>query len=258
MDEHADEFGDNLERAEEAVPEVYEAFLSEPCEALGGKSPKSFFEAEKDACDLVDWLCEYYALGIPIPDILTERIVDLGKDAEFALVSLFRNQETDDDLRMICISALRELDSILPMRDYVAVVSQAETMDGVAEAAAESLGYMGEGPVEMILSILPESTETGKDLFCDILSGAAFDERIAGFLRERFLCHPENRALYASYLAKYADEGALPMLISAAKEPAINYLDYIELANAIEQLGGERPPEREFAGDPFYESMKEL
>ncbi|MFR5795784.1 MAG: hypothetical protein ACLUI3_09750 [Christensenellales bacterium] len=32
--------------------------------------------------------------------------------------------------------------------------------------------------------------------------------------------------------------------------PDINYLDYVEVVNAIEALGGERPPEREFSGDP--------
>ena len=106
--------------------------------------------------------------------------------------------------------------------------------------------------------MLETSTEARRDLLCGILTGAPYDERISAFLRERFCRHPENRALYASYLAKYGDEGALPMLEHAAQEPDVNYLDFIELSNAIEQLGGERPPAREFSGDPYYESLKDL
>ena len=47
------------------------------------------------------------------------------------------------------------------------------------------------------------------------------------------------------------------MLKEAAQSPDINYLDYVEVVNAIEALGGERPPEREFSGDPYYESLRQ-
>ena len=48
------------------------------------------------------------------------------------------------------------------------------------------------------------------------------------------------------------------MLKEAAQSPDINYLDYVEVVNAIEALGGERPPEREFSGDPYYESLRQV
>ena len=41
-------------------------------------------------------------------------------------------------------------------------------------------------------------------------------------------------------------------------DPDINYLDYIEIANAVRALGGEVEKERSFEGDPYYESMKRL
>ena len=258
MEEHADEIGSDLDRAEEAIPEVYERFIAEPCEALGWKSPLAYFEEETDADSLVGWMNEYFDLGIPIPDLLTERIVDLGKPAETALLALFRDPGTARELRMICISMLRELESALPMQEYADLAAHTQENDELAEAAAESLAYMGGEAVECVLTTLETATEAGKDLLCGILAGAPYDERITAFLRERFCRHPENRALYASYLAKYGDEGALPMLEQAAEEPDINYLDFIELSNAIEQLGGERPPMREFSGDPYYESLKDL
>ena len=48
------------------------------------------------------------------------------------------------------------------------------------------------------------------------------------------------------------------MLIDAAQDDAVNYLDYVEIVSAIEALGGDRPPEREFTGDPYYESLKQI
>ena len=148
MEEHADEIGSDLDRAEEAIPEVYERFIAEPCEALGWKSPLAYFEGETDADSLVEWMSEYFDLGIPIPDLLTERIVDLGKPAETAVLALFRSPETARELRMICISMLRELESSLPMREYADLAAHAEENDEVAEAAAESLAYMGGKAVE--------------------------------------------------------------------------------------------------------------
>ena len=38
----------------------------------------------------------------------------------------------------------------------------------------------------------------------------------------------------------------------------INYLDYIEVRNAIEALGGDAPEERDFTGDPYYESLSRM
>ena len=75
---------------------------------------------------------------------------------------------------------------------------------------------------------------------------------------ERFAVCDDRRALFASYLAKFGDDRALPALMEAAQDDRTNYLDYVEIVSAIEELGGERPPEREFNGDPYYESLKRV
>ena len=117
---------------------------------------------------------------------------------------------------------------------------------------------MGEAAVAPILNALKGATETAKDIFADILSNYPGDERIFALLMERFAAGQERRALYASYLAKLGDDRALPALMNAAMDQEVNYLDYIEIVEAIDALGGERPPEREFAGDPYYESLKRV
>ena len=95
-------------------------------------------------------------------------------------------------------------------------------------------------------------------IFADILCNFPGDERILALLLDRFEHEHQQRALFASYLAKLGDERALPALLKAALDDHINYLDYVEVVNAIDALGGERPPERDFSGDPYYESLKRV
>ena len=54
------------------------------------------------------------------------------------------------------------------------------------------------------------------------------------------------------------DEAALRHRAEQVQAKDVGYLDYVEIVNAIEALGGERPSEREFSGDPYYESLKHV
>ncbi|MFR8977054.1 MAG: hypothetical protein ACLVJB_04195 [Christensenellales bacterium] len=47
------------------------------------------------------------------------------------------------------------------------------------------------------------------------------------------------------------------MLKEAAQSPDINYLDYVEVVNAIEEWAA-NVAEREFSGDPYYESLRRV
>ena len=69
---------------------------------------------------------------------------------------------------------------------------------------------------------------------------------------------PEERAFYASLLEKLGDPRALEALEKMLKLTDLNYLDYIEIRNAVESLGGDPGEERTFYGDPDYEAMRNL
>ena len=73
-------------------------------------------------------------------------------------------------------------------------------------------------------------------------------------LRER----PEKTALFASLLGKLGAPRAIPALQQALDAPGIHYLDYLELRNAGEALGGDVRCERDFSGDPYYESLRRM
>lgn len=256
--ENSEKYKDDMDVIEDMMPDVYLEFLKKPADFLDGVAPQDYFEQFDNADMLVNWLCDYIAQGVPVPDLLLERVTALGDPAEKSLLALVARDDLPEETQMTAISLLREMESKAPMQRYVDYIASLEEPSDKGDLCAEALMSMGESVVEPILAALSGAGQTGRDIFADVLSNYPGDERIYELMIERFVTRDERRALFASYLAKLGDERAIPMLKEAAQSPDINYLDYVEVVNAIEALGGERPPEREFSGDPYYESLRQV
>ena len=258
MKENSEKYKDDMDVIEDMMPDVYLEFLKKPADFLDGIAPQDYFEQFDNADMLVSWLCDYIAQGVPVPDLLLERVTALGDPAEKSLLALVARDDLPEETQMTAISLLREMESKAPMQRYVDYIASLEEPSDKGDLCAEALMSMGESVVEPILAALSGAGQTGRDIFADVLSNYPGDERIYELMIERFVTRDERRALFASYLAKLGDERAIPMLKEAAQSPDINYLDYVEVVNAIEALGGERPSEREFSGDPYYESLRRV
>lgn len=258
MKENSEKYKDDMDVIEDMMPDVYLEFLKKPADFLDGIAPQDYFEQFDNADMLVNWLCDYIAQGVPVPDLLLERVTALGDPAEKSLLALVARDDLPEETQMTAISLLREMESKAPMQRYVDYIASLEEPSDKGDLCAEALMSMGESVIEPILAALSGAGQTGRDIFADVLSNYPGDERIYELMIERFVTRDERRALFASYLAKLGDERAIPMLKEAAQSPDINYLDYVEVVNAIEALGGERPPEREFSGDPYYESLRQV
>ena len=256
--ENSEKYKDDMDVIEDMMPDVYLEFLKKPADFLDGVAPQDYFEQFDNADMLVNWLCDYIAQGVPVPDLLLERVTALGNPAEKSLLALVARDDLPEETQMTAISLLREMESKAPMQRYIDYIASLEEPSDKGDLCAEALMSMGESVVEPILATLSGTGQTGRDIFADVLSNYPGDERIYELMIERFVTRDERRALFASYLAKLGDERAIPMLKEAAQSPDINYLDYVEVVNAIEALGGERPPEREFSGDPYYESLRQM
>lgn len=256
--ENSEKYKDDMDVIEDMMPDVYLEFLKKPADFLDGVAPQDYFEQFDNADMLVNWLCDYIAQGVPVPDLLLERVTALGNPAEKSLLALVARDDLPEETQMTAISLLREMESKAPMQRYIDFIASLEEPSDKGDLCAEALMSMGESVVEPILATLSGAGQTGRDIFADVLSNYPGDERIYELMIERFVTRDERRALFASYLAKLGDERAIPMLKEAAQSPDINYLDYVEVVNAIEALGGERPPEREFSGDPYYESLRQV
>ena len=258
MKENSEKYKDDMDVIEDMMPDVYLEFLKKPADFLDGVAPQDYFEQFDNADMLVNWLCDYIAQGVPVPDLLLERVTALGKPAEKSLLALVARDDLPEETQMMAISLLREMESKAPMQRYIDYIASLEEPSDKGDLCAEALMSMGESVVEPILDTFSGAGQTGRVIFADVLSYYPGDERIYELMIERFVTRDERRALFASYLAKLGDERAIPMLKEAAQSPDINYLDYVEVVNAIEALGGERPPEREFSGDPYYESLRQV
>ncbi len=255
MTEYGAKYKHNMDRMEAQMPEVYLRWIEQPADFLEGLSPVQYFDRFADADALVELMLAYEQDKVPVPDLLLERIVALGEPSASRLNRLLDAPDLTPNVQALVISLLRELDSALPMARYIGWIRACERIGEREELAADSLRGMGDAAREPLLAALSGASAVGEELLLDLLADFPGDERVFALALRKFADSQDNRALYAGYLGKLGDERALPALLAAAKAPEVGYLDFIELRSAIEELGGDAPPERDFTGDPSYEAL---
>ncbi len=254
MSRHEEEFA-TADEMEDQVPEVYQQFLDTPAPWLGGVRPGEYFEKEKDADALVSLMCAYVDGRVSVPDMLLNRIAELGGEAAERLMQLLDDEAAGNEKKMLAVTLLRELDSTLPMERYIAWQYQREDEDELCDNAMESLESMGEAAGEAMLEALAGASPAGKEAMLTALSRLpAKDDRVLNGLLELLDKRPGHLAILAASLGRLGDARALPALKALCEEEKLRYLDYIELRSAIEELGGDAP-DREFFDDPEYEAL---
>ena len=256
MKKHKDEYS-NFDEMEADMPRIYMSFLNTRARWLGSVTPGSYFTQFEDPKVLVDWMTQYCEERVPVPDLLLEQITTVGRPCEKRLLELLKDEEAQDEARMIAIELLREMESTLPKMLYITWQLNRDGRDELKDNALEALTEMGECVVQPILQELPKANEAGEEALLEVLSHFPGNEQIFRLAMKLFRERKERRALFAGYLAKLGDDRALPELLKAAEEPKLPYLTYIEIRNAIETLGG-TCPEREYDDDPEYEALRDM
>ena len=253
VQEHSKDYR-NYDAMEADMPRVYMMFLNTPAKWLEGVTPAAYFTQFEDPKDLVDWLNAYCEKDIPVPDLLMDQIQTVGKPCEKRLVALLKEPTTCEAARMTAIGLLREMESEAPKMLYISWQINRAQEDEVCDNALESLSAMGKVVVQPMLEALPKANAAGQEAMLDVLANYPGHEQVFQLALRLFRENPTRRALFSIYLTKLGDDRALPELIAAANEDDITYLDFIELRNAIEALGGVAP-EREFDDDPTYNAL---
>lgn len=258
MKEHAKEYR-NYDAMEAAMPEVYEKFLDTPVNWLSGGKPGEYFTQFDDARQLVNWMEDYFKQRIPVPDMLMNRISELGGEAEAPLTALLEKERATQEMKMAAVTLLREIDSAAPLSRYVAWQKErGEGEDELADNALESLSSLGERAVDEMRAALPGATPSGQEALLTLLANFPGDEGVLDIALRLFQSRRDRAAVLADCLGRLGDARALPLLQAAAASEETPYLDYIELRSAIEALGGDAP-DREFdAEDPAYEAMRSM
>ena len=253
MKEHGKEYR-NFDAMEADMPRVYMTFLNTPARWLDGVTPGAYFTQFEDAKDLVDWLCEYCEKGVPVPDLLLEQIQAVGKPCEKRLVALLKSEDAPEEARMTAVGLLRDMGSTQPKMLYISWQLNRTEEDDLCDNALESLADMGPSVVQPLLEALPKANAAGQEAMLDVLADYPGNEQVFQLALRLFRENPSRRALFASYLGKLGDDRALPELLRVAGDDRTGYVDFIEVRNAIEMLGG-IAPERDFDDDPDYQAL---
>jgi hypothetical protein len=69
-------------QVEDSYNEIMLNWLNAPAKWLDGEKPGEYFAKYEDAGALVGWLLDYFAQRVPAPDMLLNRIAELGPEAE--------------------------------------------------------------------------------------------------------------------------------------------------------------------------------
>ncbi|MDL2317539.1 HEAT repeat domain-containing protein [Eubacteriales bacterium OttesenSCG-928-A19] len=258
VSEHAAEYGNNYDRLEERMPEVYLQWLNTPASWLNGATPGTYFSQFDDGEKLLSWMVAYFRDQVPVPDQLLERITDLGESTEPGLLALLTDKGAPEDARLTAITLLAEMQSIKPMALYIGWIAARSDADERADMAAEALVSMGRAVVMPVLAAVDNASAAGRETLLDVLCNFPGEDAILALALAMFAERSNARALFGSFLGKLGDPRAIEPLRAALNDPDLGYLDYIELRNALEALGGDAPPERSFDGDPYYESLRRM
>jgi hypothetical protein len=262
MDRNRDRYP-SADEMEAQVEKVYEKWLAAPASWLDGTPPADYFDRFSDAGLLVKWMLKYLSAGVWVPDPMLERIVEMGPEAEELLLRVKRREmplpagERGDEAVVLAMKLLNEIGSVQPMQEYIDAIVQNPESDW-AENMAEALSAMGDRVVEPILRRMDEKLDPqAAEWFLSVLVEFPGDERIYQKLLAAYRSAKSDRAVMAAYLGKYGNPEAIPVLREALLDNTLNYLEWTETRNAIEELGGEvNVPEPDFTGDPWYESLK--
>lgn len=249
----------NYDEMEAAMPEVYEEFLDTPVNWLSGAKPGEYFAQFDNAKQLVNWMEDYFKQRIPVPDMLLNRIAELGLSAEEPLMNLLKKEKATQEIRMAAITLLREIDSVAPLEYYIGLQAiRQEGEDELADNALDSLASMGDRAVEAMRNALALSSPDGQEALLTLLSDYPGDENVFQTAISLLRSRRDRVAVLADCLGKLGDQRAIEPLKALAASEETPYLDYIELRSAIEALGGDCP-ERDFdAEDPAYEAMRSM
>jgi len=169
---------------EDAAPDFYAQWLQTPAKFLRGETPEGYFAHYGDARELIGLLHAYIKAGVPLPDPLLGRLRALGDEA--ALYELAADSSASTEARMHAVEILRELESVLPMVDYIRWQVDRNIDEELLDGALESLCAMGDKALGPARIAFAAANDEGKEALLDVLSRFKADDDVLNFAIKRF------------------------------------------------------------------------
>ena len=249
------------DQVDEAYNDIMKDWLNAPAQWLGGMKPGEYFRQFTDPDALVRMLVEYDRRGIDVPELLYTRIVEIGAPCVDALARVARRSDFSYALRQTAIALMDDIGTNLPIDLFIDLLreeSDDEEARELIERVGEILMKADDRVVEPLIALSADAEGYHKMVVLEVLACFPEHEEIYGLLVNAFLTEHENRAFYSTLLEKYGNPDAIEPLKKVLSMSDLTYLDYLEIRNSIESLGGDPGEERTFYGDPDYEALRNV
>ena len=245
-------------QVESSYNEIMLSWLNAPAKWLGGETPGTYFNRYTEPKDLIKLVEEYDKRDIGLPEPLYARIVALGEVCAEPLTRIAANDDRPESIRATAIAMLRDIGTAVPRDLFVELVCTCKKPNELSEMASDILCAADAAVVDELLDRYEAAPEYAQALILDICCNFPGNARVFDLCLSKLrTCH-DQRAYYASLIEKLGNPEAIDTLRTLAQMSDLTYLDYIEIRNAIESLGGDAGEERTFYGDPGYEAMRNI
>lgn len=241
---------------EERLPDLYMRWLNTPASWLDGATPAAYFDRFSDAGELLELVGAYCRANIAVPDPLFDRIVALGDESRPVLTAALLDGDAPEKLRELAGGMLVEIGGTMPLDGCIGLIAEEATPEPVKEQAAAILRSAGGAAEQRLLSAMETADEPARRVYLDVLLDCSTDPRLFDWALYGLRNQPDRRVVYVSYLLRLGDARAIEPMQQMLRMTDLRYVEFMELANAIESLGGEVTVQREFAGDADYEQMR--
>lgn len=234
------------EEWEERIPKLYSRF-ADTFVAAAGDTPRGYYEKMTDE-ELVSSLEAHEREGVPVNDFLL-RALEERKPKE-----LFRLFASENEALLSFAVRLGEGYEKKAVVPYYVHLLRSNPSEALLSAATEYLSGAADESKELLLAAIAEGN--AREEFYEILSCCKErDERVFSLLLAAFETGQE-RLKRAKYLLHYGDERAVKSLMKALYSAETDYIEYRELKNAVEALGGVVEKERDFSADPAFLELR--
>lgn len=246
------------QQIEDSYNRMMEEWIDAPADWLEGARPATYFDRFETPQELIALMEGYFEKGINLPEPLYARIVSMGEGCALRLREILADEGRAEELRAEAMGMLRDMGDRSTDDLLIGLVASAQEQNELSDLAADVLAGRDAGVAPKLLDAYPDAPEYAQTLILDICCNFPGDARIYDYLIRRLRNQPEQRALNASLLAKLGDDRAIGPLREMLNLFDLRYLDYIELRDAVEALGGDAGEDRSFYGDPDFEALRNL
>lgn len=241
----------NVKVIEKELMGMYLDWVQHSNEELDGFTPIEYVKIVDKSGNLFDYIEYMLNTEREVGDIVTDALVK--RDDAIELVKKLL-QSNDRNTLKYAFTVMFELDNSLVTDLCIDVIRSKDDNQEKIGACYEMLAEDNDEAVEKILSIMYEVDEDTQFIFADILSNYKNNENIFMWL-VTMLYRGKDLCEVAQMLGRYGDNKAVNMINSFVLDKDLNYMEFIELRNAVERLGGEFEYEKDFSEDEYYKKI---